>query len=92
MWPYTTNELEFFNRGAKASLSQVKKETKEMTNFNIDTITSEYAKNAKTVLGFVPSKDVKILLEKVIDLQVEATKLFADTLTDSFKKLATTGK
>ena len=63
-----------------------------MNYFNLDTITSEYAKNAKTVLGFVPSKEAKSLLEKIVDLQVEATKLAAETVTNSFKKIATAGK
>ena len=90
MWPYTTDELAFFTQGASV-LCNPKKETK-MNYFNLDTVTAEYAKNAKTFLGFVPSKEAKSLLEKVVDLQVEATKLVAETVTDSFKKIATAGK
>ena len=90
MWPYTTDELAFFTQGASV-LCNPKKETK-MNYFNLDTVTAEYAKNAKTFLGFVPSKEAKSLLEKIVDLQVETTKLFADTVTDSFKKIATAGK
>ena len=90
MWPYTTDELAFFTQGASV-LCNPKKETK-MNYFNLETVTAEYAKNAKTFLGFVPSKEAKSLLEKIVDLQVETTKLFADTVTDSFKKIATAGK
>lgn len=90
MWPYTKDELAFFTQGAGV-LCNPKKETK-MNYFNIDTVTAEYAKNAKTFLGFVPSKEAKSLLEKIVDLQVETTKLFADTVTESFKKISTAGK
>lgn len=90
MWPYTADELAFFTQGAGV-LCNPKKETK-MNYFNLDTMTAEYAKNAKTFLGFVPSKEAKSLLEKIVDLQVETTKLVADTVTDSFKKIATAGK
>jgi hypothetical protein len=92
MWPYTADELAFFTQGAGVLCNPKKKKETKMNYFNIDTVTSEYAKNAKTFLGFVPNKEAKTLLEKMIDLQVEATKLVAETVTDSFKKLATAGK
>jgi hypothetical protein len=92
MWPYTADELAFFTQGAGVLCNQKQPKETKMNYFNIDTITSEYAKNVKTFLGFVPSKEAKSLLEKIVDLQVEATKLVAETVTDSFKKIATAGK
>ena len=92
MWPYTADELAFFTQGAGALCNPKKPKETKMNYFNIDTVTAEYAKNVKTVLGFVPNKEAKSLMEKIVDLQVEATKLFADTVTDSFKKIATAGK
>ena len=93
MWPYNESELAFINCGAGLNNKGKKK------MFTVDTITSEYAKTAKAVLGFVPHADAKSLLEKVVDLQVETVKLAAasvESMTKSMgeyaKKAAAFGK
>ena len=98
MWPYTREEMEFITKGAKALVLTQPKETK-MNYFNIDTVTAEYAKNAKTMLSFVPNDSAKNLFEKIVDAQVEATNLVATTAETMFKsateyakKAATFGK
>ena len=98
MWPYTREEMEFITKGAKALVLTQPKETK-MNYFNIDTVTAEYAKNAKTMLSFVPNDSAKSFFEKIVDAQVEATKLVAVTTEalvksagEYAKKAATFGK
>lgn len=57
-----------------------------MNYFNLDTVTAEYAKNVKTFFGFVPNTEVKTLLEKTVDLQIETTKMIATSIEAAFKK------
>ena len=83
MWPYNETELAFINCGAGIN----KKGKTKMNYFNIDTVTAEYAKNAKTVLGFVPNAEAKSLLEKVVDLQVETVKLAATSVESMTKSM-----
>jgi hypothetical protein len=90
MWPYTADELAFFTQGAGV-LCNPKKET-NMTDYNINQTLDQYATSMKMMLGYVPNKDFKSICQKAIELQVESTKLFLDTVNDSFKKLATAGK
>ena len=99
MWPYTTDELAFFTQGAGVLCNPKKAKETKMNYFNIDTVTSEYAKNAKTMLSFVPNDSAKNFFEKIVDAQVEATKLVATvaetavkSATEYAKKAATFGK
>jgi hypothetical protein len=85
MWPYTKDELVFFTEGATAFLNN-KKETETMNDFNHSL--DQYATGMKMMLGYVPNKDLKSIAQKAVELQVESTKLFMNTVFDSFKKLA----
>ena len=99
MWPYTIDELAFLTQGAGVLCNPTKTKETKMNYFNIDNVTAEYAKNAKTMLSFVPNDSAKNFFEKIVDAQVEATKLVAVTTEalvksagEYAKKAATFGK
>ena len=93
MWAYTAEEMDFFTKGAHTlcNTKPPKKETK-MTDFNILNMIEEYRKNARLALNLVPHKDLKVLLEKAVDLQVDAAKLSYDLAKDGLKTVVPAGK
>jgi hypothetical protein len=97
MWAYTAEEMDFFTKGAhvlcntQTKNKPPKKETK-MTDLNLLNMIEEYRKNARLALNLVPHKDLKVLLEKAVDLQVDAAKLSYDLAKDGYKTLVPAGK
>ena len=60
-----------------------------MTTKTIDTdkYFDEYTRNARTMLAWVYPTEFRTILEKTVDLQVEAGKMVAKTVTDAVAKL-----
>jgi hypothetical protein len=74
MWAYTADEIEFLTQGTGPIRKVKTKEMIDMENF-ADNIIAEYRKHANTMLSFVWNKELKALLEKGVDLQIETGKL-----------------
>lgn len=92
MWAYTAEEMDFFTKGAYALCNTQKPKETKMTDFNILNMIEEYRKNARLALNLVPHKDLKVLLEKAVDLQVDAAKLSYDLAKDGLKTVVPAGK
>ena len=62
-----------------------------MTTKTIETQTDkyfdEYTRNVRTMLAWVYPTEFRSILEKTADLQVEAGKYMAKTVTDAFAKI-----
>ena len=56
-------------------------------DFDTDKYLDEYNKNARMMLMMVYPSELRAILEKTIDLQVESTKLVTKTITDAFAKI-----
>jgi hypothetical protein len=56
-------------------------------DFDTDKYFDEYNKNARMMLMMVYPTELRAILEKTVDLQVEASRLFNKTVTDAFSKL-----
>jgi len=56
-------------------------------DFDTDKYLDEYNKNARMMLMMVYPTELRAILEKTIDLQVETGKLVAKTLTESVAKI-----
>ena len=56
-------------------------------DFDTDKYFDEYNKNARMMLMMVYPTELRSILEKTIDLQVEASKLLTKTLTDAVAKI-----
>jgi hypothetical protein len=56
-------------------------------DFDTDKYFDEYNKNARMMLMMVYPAELRTILEKTIDLQVEASKLITKTLTDAVAKI-----
>jgi hypothetical protein len=52
----------------------------------------EYSKTARTAMAWVYPTEFRALLEKTIDLQVEAGKFIAKSATDTFSKMVPAAK
>ena len=57
------------------------------TDFDTDKYFDEYNKNARMMLMMVYPAELRAILEKTVDLQVEASKLLAKTVTDAVAKI-----
>ena len=57
------------------------------TDFDTDKYFDEYNKNARMMLMMVYPSELRAILEKTIDLQVESSKLFTKTLSEAVSKL-----
>jgi len=56
-------------------------------DFDTDKYLDEYNKNARMMVMMVYPSELRAILEKTIDLQVEASKLFTKTMTDTIAKI-----
>ena len=56
-------------------------------DFDTDKYLDEYNKNARMMLMMVYPSELRTILEKTIDLQVEASKLVTKTISDAFAKI-----
>ena len=56
-------------------------------DFDTDKYFDEYNKNARMMLMMVYPAELRTILEKTIDLQVEASKLVTKTITDAITKI-----
>jgi hypothetical protein len=56
-------------------------------DFDTDKYLDEYNKNARMMLMMVYPSELRSILEKTIDLQVESSKLFAKTITETLTKI-----
>lgn len=56
-------------------------------DFDTDKYLDEYNKNARMMLMMVYPTELRSILEKTIDLQVETSKLFTKTMTDAVAKI-----
>ena len=56
-------------------------------DFDTDKYLDEYNKNARMMLMMVYPTELRTILEKTIDLQVEASKLVTKTITDAITKI-----
>ena len=52
----------------------------------------EYSKNARSAMIFVYPSELRSILEKTVELQVETGKFLAKSATDAFTKLIATTK
>jgi hypothetical protein len=59
-------------------------------DFDTDKYLDEYNKNARMMLMMVYPSELRTILEKTIDLQVEASKLVTKTLTEVVAKIIPT--
>jgi hypothetical protein len=59
-------------------------------DFDTDKYLDEYNKNARMMLMMVYPSELRTILEKTIDLQVEASKLVNKTLTEAVAKMIPT--
>ena len=62
-----------------------------MTTKTIDTdkYFDEYSKTARTMLAWIYPTEFRAIVEKTIDLQVEAGKLVSKTVADAVAKVTT---
>jgi hypothetical protein len=65
--------------------------TKTIEN-QTDKYFDEYTRNARTALAWVYPTEFRTILEKTVDLQVEAGKYMAKTVTDAFAKVTPAAK
>lgn len=56
-------------------------------DFDTDKYLDEYNKNARMMLMMVYPTELRSILEKTIDLQVESGKLIAKTITEAVTKI-----
>ena len=56
-------------------------------DFDTDKYLDEYNKNARMMLMMVYPSELRSILEKTIDLQVESSNLFAKTITETLTKI-----
>jgi len=56
-------------------------------DFDTDKYLDEYNKNARMMVMMVYPSELRAILEKTIDLQVEASKLVNKTLTEAIAKI-----
>jgi hypothetical protein len=56
-------------------------------DFDTDKYLDEYNKNARMMLMMVYPTELRSILEKTIDLQVETSKLITKTLTEAIAKI-----
>ena len=56
-------------------------------DIDTDKYLDEYNKNARMMLMMVYPTELRSILEKTIDLQVETSKLITKTLTDAVAKI-----
>ena len=56
-------------------------------DFDTDKYLDEYNKNARMMLMMVYPNELRTILEKTIDLQVDAAKLVAKTVTEAVAKI-----
>lgn len=93
MLPYTVEEMDFFTKGAKiyktkkANTKTVKKET-DMTNFDFNTIVEEYRKQARLALNYITHPELKTVLEKVVDVQIDMGKIAYNTMNETVSKFS----
>jgi len=80
MWPYTITELAFINDGAGTNPTKEKK-------MNIESITEFYRNTANVVLAYVPNKEIKDVFTKIVDVQVDLTKVTNTAITNAVKNL-----
>ena len=52
----------------------------------------EYTRNARTMIAWIYPTEFRSILEKTVDLQVEAGKLISKTVTDAVAKIAPASK
>jgi len=52
----------------------------------------EYSRNTRTALAWIYPTELRTILEKVVDLQVEAGKLITKSTTDAITKFAPANK
>jgi hypothetical protein len=67
-----------------------KRRTKMATktnDFDTDKYFDEYNKNARMMLMMVYPSELRSILEKTVDLQVEASKLVTKTITEAVAKI-----
>ena len=57
------------------------------TDFDTDKYFDEYNKNARMMLMMVYPSELRSILEKTVDLQVEASKLVTKTITEAVAKI-----
>ncbi len=97
MLPYTVEEMDFFTKGGKVYKNKeirmpkkttVKQET-EMTNFDFNTIVEEYRKNARLALNYITHPELKSVLEKVVDVQIDMGKIAYNTMNETVSKFST---
>lgn len=96
MLPYTVEEMDFINNGAKVyrmkeiqmtKKTKITKET-EMTNFDFNTIVEEYRKQARLALNYVTHPELKTVLEKVVDVQIDMGKIAYNTMNETVSKFS----
>lgn len=94
MLPYTVEEMDFFTKGAKVyktkeirmpKKTKITKET-EMTNFDFNTIVEEYRKQARLALNYITHNELKTVLEKVVDVQIDMSKIAYNTMNETVSK------
>jgi hypothetical protein len=56
--------------------------------FDTDRYFEEYSRAVRTGLAWVYPTEVRALLEKAVDLQIEASKVLTKTVTENFNKFA----
>ena len=56
-------------------------------DFDTDKYFDEYNKNARMMLMMVYPSELRSILEKTVDLQVEASKLVTKTITEAVAKI-----
>ena len=95
MLPYTVEEMDFFTKGAKVYKTKEirmpkKTQTKEtqMTNFDFNTIVEEYRKQARLALNYITHPELKTVLEKVVDVQIDMGKIAYNTVNETVSKFS----
>jgi hypothetical protein len=77
MWPYNEAELAFINSGAGRI-------TKEKKMYTVDNVVEFYRNTANVVLAYVPNKEIKDLASKIVDVQVDLTKVSVNVVNNLF--------
>jgi hypothetical protein len=54
---------------------------------NIESITEFYRNTANVVLAYVPNKEIKEVFTKIVDVQVDLTKVTNTAITNAMKTL-----
>ena len=95
MLPYTVEEMDFINQGGKVyTIKEVKMPKKtqtkemEMTNFDFNTIVEEYRKQARLALNYITHAELKSALEKVVDVQIDMSKIAYNTMNETVSKFS----